>query len=39
MDEQRRDKTVKKLSDIMPHVEPAARMLVEKFDLTEENNE
>lgn len=39
MDEQRRDKTVKKLSDIMPQIEPAARMLVEKFDLTEENNE
>ena len=35
MDEQKRDKTAKKLADIMPSVEPAAKMLVEKFELNE----
>lgn len=39
MDEERIDKTVKKLADIMPSIEPAARLLVEKFNLIEENGE
>lgn len=33
MEEEKRDKTVKKLADIMPSVEPAAKILVQKFDL------
>ena len=35
MEEEQRDKTVKKLADIMPKVQPAAKMLVEKFNLQE----
>lgn len=38
LDDERRDKTVKKLADIMPSVEPAARLLVEKNNLIEEPN-
>lgn len=36
MEEEQRDKTVKKLADIIPSVEPAARLLVEKNNLIEE---
>lgn len=37
MEEERRDRTVKKLADIMPSVGPAVKMLVDKYNLEEEN--
>ena len=37
MDDERRDKSVKKLLDIMPKVEPAAKMLIEKFNIEEKD--
>ena len=35
MDDEQRDKSVKKLSEIMPKIGPAIKLLVEKFDLKE----
>ena len=39
MDDEQRYRTVKKLSDIMPRIEPAAKVLVERLDLEEKNGE
>ena len=35
LDDERRDKSIKKLSDTMPKIGPAIKLLVEKFDLKE----
>lgn len=39
MDDARRDRSVKKLSDIMPGVGPAVKLLIDKFKLEEVNEE
>lgn len=39
MDEQQRDRAVKKLAEIIPSIEPAARLFIDKFNLQAESNE